>query len=86
MAKSPRLKKTKLIDEASLAIRHELGELKLIKAKEQVSSPGTYDVFDQYHNDGPCIIFSGPKSECEAFLKGIMWGAKAGRSAMAAQF
>jgi hypothetical protein len=45
-----------------------------------------YCVIDTLAADGPEMIFNGPKSECVIFVQGIIWGAKAGRSAFAASF
>jgi len=46
----------------------------------------THGVFDTLAADGTECIFKGTKKECLSFVLGITWGAKAGRSAFAAQF
>ena len=74
------------LDLASKSIRGELNEIIIRKPKSLVVAPGIYDVVDKFHHNGPHVIFSGTKEQCHSFLQGLAWGAKAGRSAMAAQF
>ena len=59
---------------------HSDDAFKLVRLKS------VYRIVDQLAHDGPEVIFKGTREECVAFLKGVEWGAKAGRSSMAQSF
>lgn len=45
-----------------------------------------HQVVDKCHPEGIAVIFEGSKPQCEAFLKGLAYGARAAHADFAAAF
>lgn len=75
-----------ILRDASFAIDGDDNGLSLIPIKNASGYSGFWKVVDKLAANGPTEIFNGEKGECLSFLMGVKWGAKAGKSAMAAMF